>query len=64
MTKSFQCSDAGVVCRARISGETEDEVLAKVIAHARDRHGVDVTTSTTLARYAQGLIRDEPGRPR
>ncbi|HYF26661.1 MAG TPA: DUF1059 domain-containing protein [Baekduia sp.] len=59
MTKSFRCEDAGVVCRAKVTGETEEEVLRKAVEHARDAHGVDLTQSTTLARYARSLIRDE-----
>ena len=60
--KSFECSRAGVPCRAKVTGETEDEVLRKAVEHARDKHGVDLTQANTLARYAQSLIRDEPGR--
>lgn len=56
--KSFECKDGGVVCGARITGDTEDEVLQKAVEHAKQAHGVDLTTSTTLARYAQSLIRD------
>jgi len=62
VTKSFRCRDAGVVCRAQITGETEEEVLGKAIAHTREAHGVDLTDSHTLARHAQSLIRDD-GRP-
>lgn len=58
MTKSFRCQDAGVVCRAEVTGETEEEVLAKAIEHAREAHGVDLTQSTTLANYARSAIRD------
>jgi len=60
MTKSFKCADAGVVCGAKVTGDTEDEVLAKAVAHAKEAHGVDLTQSTTLAGYAKSLIRDEP----
>lgn len=56
--KSFECKDGGVVCGARITGDTEDEVLQKAVEHAKRAHGVDLTTSATLARYAQSLIRD------
>lgn len=56
--KSFECRDGGVVCRARITGETEEEVLAKAVEHARKAHGVDLTTANTLSRYAQSLIRE------
>jgi predicted small metal-binding protein len=59
LTKSFRCADAGVVCGAKVTGETEDEVLAKAVEHAREKHGVDLTASTTLAKFAQAAIRDE-----
>ena len=59
MTKSFRCEDAGVVCNAKITGETEEEVVAKAVEHAREKHGVDLTQAQTLARYAQSLVRDE-----
>lgn len=58
--KSFECRNAGVVCNAKVTGETEEEVLAKAVEHARDKHGVDLTASTTLANYARSAIRDEP----
>lgn len=58
MTKSFECKHGGVVCGARITGASEDEVLAKAVEHAKQAHGVDLTTSKTLTRYAQSLIRD------
>jgi len=57
-TKSFECKHGGVVCGARITGDTEEDVLAKAVEHARSVHGVDLTTSKTLARYAQSLIRE------
>ena len=57
--KSFACRDAGVICKARVTGETEEEVLAKAVEHAREQHGVDLTQSSTLANYAKGLIRDD-----
>lgn len=63
MTKSFRCADAGVVCKAEISGETEDEVLQKAVEHAREKHGVDLTVSTTLANFARSAIRDDEAAP-
>ena len=59
MTKSFRCQDAGVVCRAEVTGETEEEVVAKAVEHAREVHGVDLAASTTLANYARSLVRDD-----
>ena len=59
MAKSFECASAGVVCRAKVTGETEEEVLAKAVEHAREAHGVDLTQSSTLANYAKSLIHDD-----
>jgi predicted small metal-binding protein len=59
MAKTFECRHGGVLCRAKIRGETEDEVLRKAIEHARKAHGVDLTQSTTLARYAATLVKDQ-----
>jgi predicted small metal-binding protein len=57
--KTFECRHGGVSCRAKLSAETEGEVLRKAIEHAKDKHGVDLGRSQTLARYAQSLIRTE-----
>jgi predicted small metal-binding protein len=59
VTKSFECRRGGVVCGAKISGQTDEEVLRKAVEHAREKHGVDLTQSRTLTKFAQSLIRDE-----
>ena len=59
MTKSFECRAAGVPCRAKLTGETDEEVLEKAVEHARKKHGVDLAQSRTLAAYAKSLIRDD-----
>ena len=59
MAKTFECRHGGVVCGAKIRGEGDDDVLRKAVEHARKAHGVDLTQSQTLTRYAQTLIRDE-----
>ena len=59
MPKTFECSHGGVVCSTTIRGATEDDVLRRAVEHAKRAHGVDLTQSKTLARYAQSLIRDE-----
>lgn len=58
MAKTFECSHGGVVCGAKITGETQEEVLAKAVEHAKSVHKVDLTQAQTLARYAESLIRD------
>ena len=59
MTKIFECRAAGVPCRAKIEGETDEEVLEKAVEHAREKHGVDLAQSRTLAAYAKSLVRDD-----
>lgn len=58
MAKEFRCRDAGVVCNAKITGESDDEVLEKAVEHARKRHGVDLTQARSLVRLAQSQIHD------
>ena len=59
MAKVIHCADGGLVCSKTVSGETEDEVLGKAVEHAKKDHGVDLSSSKTLANYARSLIRDE-----
>jgi predicted small metal-binding protein len=59
VTKSFECRHAGVPCRGKFTGETDEEVLQKAVEHAREEHGVDLAQSRTLAAYAKTLIRDD-----
>ena len=59
MARTFECRHGGVVCNAKITGATDEEVLAKAVEHAKEKHGVDLSQSNTLAGYAQSLIRDE-----
>jgi len=59
VAKVFECQHGGVVCRAKLRGETEDDVLRMAVAHAKEKHGVDLTGSKTLTRYARSLIQDE-----
>jgi predicted small metal-binding protein len=59
VAKSFKCADAGVVCNAKVTGDSDEEVLAKAVEHAKQAHGVDLAQSTTLAGFARSLIKDE-----
>ena len=59
MAYTFECKDGGVVCAAKIRADTEDEVVRRAVAHAKEKHGVDLTQSKTLAAYAKSLVREE-----
>ena len=38
--KEFSCGDVVPNCDARFVGETDDEILASVAAHAESEHGM------------------------
>ena len=59
MSKSFSCSDAGVLCHNRIRGDSEEEVVQRAVEHARRSHGVDLTQSRSLMRLVRQSIRTE-----
>ena len=59
MAKILECGSAGPICRAKVKGETEEEVLEKALQHARDDHGVELAGSSTFVNYLRGAIRDE-----
>jgi len=61
LAKTFECRHGGVICDAKVTGETDEEVLAQAVEHAKEAHGLDLSQSKTLANYAQSLIRDEGG---
>jgi predicted small metal-binding protein len=39
--KEFRCGVLVPGCAAAFEGESEDEVLERIAAHARDEHGMD-----------------------
>jgi predicted small metal-binding protein len=38
--KELHCAEVGFDCQETISGESEEEVMAKAADHARDAHGL------------------------
>jgi predicted small metal-binding protein len=55
----FSCADAGAdVCRWKVSGDDEDQMLAQIAEHLQTRHNVQVV-SKTLARYALAVAHKE-----
>lgn len=40
MTKELRCRDVGPDCDAVVHGESEDEILAQVVDHAKTVHGM------------------------
>lgn len=50
MAVEVACQDLGVACRAVHRAPTTEELVARLGAHARDKHGVQLTQ--TLIDYA------------
>ena len=57
MPKKLNCRDVGVDCDATFTGETEDEIMAQAVEHARSEHGFDAIPPE-LAEKARGAIQD------
>ncbi len=55
MTVEFRCADVGVACRATTTADTPEALVAKVAAHAKDAHGVEL--NQTLIDYAVTEVR-------
>ncbi len=51
------CRDAGMDCDAKLTGQTDDEVMAQVPDHLRTAHSMEATPE--LAAQARTLIHDE-----
>ena len=54
--KKLKCRDAAFGCDAVVHGQSVDEVTAQPGPHAREVHGVDVTTE--MAGQIEAVIRD------
>ena len=54
--KQIACGDIVPGCEFKASAETEEELLKKVAAHAKEAHGIDVTPE--LASQVKSKIKD------
>lgn len=58
MTHTLRCGDVIPGCQAVLRGDSEQDLLAEVVAHARDDHGLADIDDPTLAQV-RGAIRVE-----
>lgn len=58
--KSVSCKDVGVMdCDHVITGETEDEVMQKAAAHAKEVHGMsDADMTPEMVAKVRAAIKD------
>jgi predicted small metal-binding protein len=58
MAKTMSCKDVGSDCDFVARGETEEELMGQVAAHAREKHGID-EVPPEMAEKVRAAIRDE-----
>lgn len=57
MSYEFSCRDAGhSLCRWHGEANSEDELMAKVTEHVKQKHNVETTTGT-IAAFVETKIR-------
>lgn len=57
MAKQLNCSDLGMDCEYQAKAGTTEELLAMVVEHARDVHGITEITPELQAKVAS-VIKD------
>jgi predicted small metal-binding protein len=62
MMKKIACHDVVPGCPFTASAETEEELLAKVAAHADHDHGVHEVTPDLLGRVKRAIADSDPDR--
>ena len=55
MTKQIDCNDVVPGCTFHAIADTEDELIRKVAAHAREDHGVAQVTPELAARVKAAI---------
>ena len=59
MAKQIRCADVGMDCDFVATAETTEELLGKVVTHAKAMHGISDVTPELQAKVAS-VIRDVP----
>jgi predicted small metal-binding protein len=57
MAKAIKCSDIGYDCGWEAKAGTEDELLGKVVEHAKADHGMETITPEVVEKV-KSVIRD------
>jgi predicted small metal-binding protein len=51
----FRCGDIVPGCEAELEGESDDEILVSVEAHAREEHGMDEVPPEVVDRIRASI---------
>ena len=58
MTKEFACKDIGMNCGFKASAKTEEELMPKIVQHAKEAHKLDPIPPETVQKV-KGAIKDK-----
>ncbi len=58
MPKTYTCRDVGVDCDWKVRGETAEELMTKIAAHARTTHNMKEIPKDLVSKV-RAAIRDE-----
>jgi predicted small metal-binding protein len=58
--KEFRCGDLIPHCATTFHGESDEEILRQIAAHARDEHGVEEVPSEVIDQIRAGIT-ERPG---
>lgn len=62
MTKELRCRDVGFDCDAVVTAESEDDILAQVVDHAKAVHGLtdEQLADPGLQQQVRDQIHEQP----
>ena len=60
MTKEFACKDIGMSCGFKASAKTEEELMPKIVQHAKEVHKLDPIPAETVQKV-KAAIKEKKG---
>ncbi|MGC8516863.1 MAG: DUF1059 domain-containing protein [Candidatus Acidifodinimicrobium sp.] len=60
MKYEFACKDIGMDCGFKASAKTKEELMPKIAAHAKEKHGID-PIPPDLMQKVQAAIKEKKG---
>ena len=63
MAKVLRCRHIGpdANCQFAAKGETEDEILTQVAAHAKEHHGIDEVPQELIDKALAAIVSEDDG---
>ncbi|EFD93205.1 MAG: Protein of unknown function DUF1059 [Candidatus Parvarchaeum acidophilus ARMAN-5] len=60
MKYTFACKDIGLDCGFKTDAKTKEELMPKIAAHAKEKHGMD-TIPPDVMKKVQAAIKEKKG---